>query len=93
MYYSNEHFGLYFFFLSSFCFYYGGKGKSGKTERHIEVMNVEYNDDLGQERCDGDSEVQSVLHVEMLSDPKAKMTGLLMWAREKQKVDVGNRQQ
>jgi len=56
-------------------------------------MNVEYNDDLGQERCDGDSEVQSVLNVEMLSDPQAKMTGLLMWAREKQKADVGNRQQ
>ena len=71
---------VYMLILSSFCFYYGGKGKSGKTERHIEVMNVEYNDDLGQERCDGDGEVQSVLNVEMLSSPKAKMTGLLMWA-------------
>ena len=30
--------------------------------------------------CDGDGEVQSVLNVEMLSSPKAKMTGLLMWA-------------
>ena len=71
---------VYMLILCSFCFYYGGKGKSGKTERHIEVMNVEYNDDLGQERCDGDGEVQSVLNVEMLSSPKAKMTGLLMWA-------------
>ena len=57
MYYSNELFGLYFYFLTSFCFYYGGKVKSGKMERHIEVMNVDYNGDLEQERCDGDGEM------------------------------------
>lgn len=50
------HIPVYMSILRSFCFYYGGKGKSGKTERYIEVMNVEYNDDLGQERCDGDGE-------------------------------------
>lgn len=51
-----------------------------KLKGTLRVMNVEYNDDLGQERCDGDGEVQSVLNVEMLSSPKQKMTGLLMWA-------------
>ena len=57
MYYSNELFALYFYILTGFCFYYGGKGKSGKMERHIEVMNVDYNGDLEQEHCDGDGEM------------------------------------